>query len=259
MPQIRCPNCGTSIDLKSRRKTDFNLIVGALKEKPRTFTELLKMTYLPRKTLSLRLKELIKSGVIIKDRGYHLNGASQSKEWNKKLKTHLSFDTKHILLLLLVFTIGIPVGAQVYATLFTPVLPSEPIIMDTFMANIVVHDVIDLYGWQVGVRFNPDTLVVISVTEGDFLGVEPPLPVWTEHSFINPSGEGAVLIYASYRGQVSGRSGTGILATIEFGVIVEGPRELELVEQVDNQRVLKLWDSKGEEISNLAVTIEIIP
>lgn len=257
MPQIRCPNCGTSIDLESRRNTDFNLIVGALKEKSRTFTELLKMTYLPRKTLSLRLKELIKSGVIVKDRGYHLNGASPSKEWTGKLKTHLTFDTKHVLLLLLVFIIGMPVGAKVYATLFAPVFPSEPIIKDTFRANIVVHDVTDLYGWQVGVRFDRDALVVINVTEGDFLGVKPPLPVWTEDSYINPSGEGAVLIYASYRGQVTGRDGNGTLVTIEFGVVVEGHRELELVKQVGTQKVLILWDSTGKEISNPAVTIEI--
>lgn len=260
MPQIRCPNCGASIDLESRRNTDFNLIVGALKEKPRTFTELLKMTYLPRKTLSLRLKELIKSGVIVKDRGYHLNGACPSKEWNGKLKTHLTLDKKRVLLLLLVFTIGIPVGAQVYATLFAPLPPSEPIIKDTFRANIVVHDVIDVYGWQVGVRFDPNALVVINVTEGDFLGVEPPFPVWTEHSFITPSSEGAVLIYASYRGQVPGTPrSSGTLATIEFGVIVEGHCELQLVDQVASQKVLKLWDSTGKEISNPAVTIEIVP
>ena len=80
MPKIRCPNCGTTIDLENRRKIDFSLILNALRKNPKTFTDLLHLTGLPRKTLSMRLKDLCNSKVIDKyEYGrYRLNGDSGS-------------------------------------------------------------------------------------------------------------------------------------------------------------------------------------
>ena len=78
MPKITCPNCGTTIDLENRRKIDLGLILNALKGNPKTFTDLLHTTRLPRKTLSLRLKALRSSEIISKyDRLYHINGAPE--------------------------------------------------------------------------------------------------------------------------------------------------------------------------------------
>jgi hypothetical protein len=77
-PQITCPHCGSTINLENRKEVDFEKILHALGKSPRTFTELLTMTNLPRKTLSIRLKELCASGSIIKDGGYHLNPSNVS-------------------------------------------------------------------------------------------------------------------------------------------------------------------------------------
>jgi PKD repeat protein len=74
-PQITCPHCGSTINLENRKEVDFEKIMYALDKSPRTFTELLTITNLPRKTLSIRLKELCTSGSIVKDGGYHLNSS----------------------------------------------------------------------------------------------------------------------------------------------------------------------------------------
>ena len=78
MPQITCPNCGTTINLENRRALDFKLIRSATDKTPRTFTELLHITKLSRKTLNLRLKELCAEGILLKNDGmYSSNGASE--------------------------------------------------------------------------------------------------------------------------------------------------------------------------------------
>ncbi len=74
-PQITCPRCGSTINLENRKEVDFKKIMYALNKSPKTFTELLAITNLPRKTLSLRLKDLCSSGSIVKDGGYHLNSS----------------------------------------------------------------------------------------------------------------------------------------------------------------------------------------
>ena len=50
MPRIMCPNCGLTISLEERRNLDFNLIKDATRKKPTSFTKLLHITKLPRKT-----------------------------------------------------------------------------------------------------------------------------------------------------------------------------------------------------------------
>lgn len=83
-PQITCPHCGNTINLENRKGVDFEKITYALSKSPKTFTELLAITNLPRKTLSLRLKDLCTSGSIVKDGGYRLN--SSIKPTNKMLR-----------------------------------------------------------------------------------------------------------------------------------------------------------------------------
>lgn len=72
-PQITCPHCGNTINLENRKEVDFEKITYALNNSSKTFTELLEITNLPRKTLSLRLKDLCNSGSIVKDGGYRLS------------------------------------------------------------------------------------------------------------------------------------------------------------------------------------------
>jgi len=74
-PQITCPHCGSTINLENRKEVDYDKILFALSKSQRTFSELLMMTDLPRKTLSIRLKDLCTSGAIIKDGGYRLSAS----------------------------------------------------------------------------------------------------------------------------------------------------------------------------------------
>ncbi len=254
MPQVRCPNCGTTINLENRRKVDFGLILRALKSSSKTFTELLRITHLPRKTLALRLKALLKSGRIEKKKGgYHLNGSVNLDEWNGKLNRHVSLGRKQILLMILLFIIGLPIAAHVYAVYTSSPPPSEPIISETFSAEIVVQNVEDLYAWQVAVAFDPDVLTIMNVTEGDFLDIDFPFMAWSDDSYL---GRGKVLMGATLYADMSGVSGSGTLATIEFGVIGEGSRELQLLDTYNNETVLLLYDPAGTMISEASVTIE---
>ncbi|MGQ9566079.1 MAG: PKD domain-containing protein [Candidatus Bathyarchaeales archaeon] len=74
-PQITCPHCGNTISLENRKEIDYDKILCALNRSPRTFSELLTMTNLPRKTLSIRLKDLCSAGTIVKDGGYRLSAS----------------------------------------------------------------------------------------------------------------------------------------------------------------------------------------
>jgi len=256
MPQIRCPNCGETISLENRREVDFNLITRTLRNGPKTFTQILHTTQLPRKTLSLRLKELIESETIVRDGGYRLNGASSSSVWKEaKLSRKIELNRRKIALMLLALIICIPIAAHVYASYMVPPTPpqpppSEPTYTEVFTAKIVIHDVIDLYLWQVGIIYDPNVLVVINVMDGGFLNAKPPFFVWTTDSYL---GKGGLLFCASLHGQVPGISGSGILATIEFGVIGEGSRKLQFSEKPS---AFLLLNSMGAHITDASVTIE---
>lgn len=102
-PQITCPYCGNTIGLENRKEVDFEKIMHALGKSPKTFTELLTLTNLPRKTLSLRLKELRASGSIMKDGGYRLNpsvvfanGIFKKKNGNGKMNQTILHIKKNV-------------------------------------------------------------------------------------------------------------------------------------------------------------------
>lgn len=134
-PQIRCPQCGMSINLENREKIDMNLIMRALQTKRRLFTKLLTITKLSRKTLSLRLKELVSTGAIVKDGGYALNGfLSLAQSFgnyagipNEDLKKTLVHLRKNIVVLFLLLCIGMPVAFHVYAHLTSSPEPIPPV------------------------------------------------------------------------------------------------------------------------------------
>lgn len=112
MPQIRCPKCGTTINLENRKGVDFSMILNALQRSPKTFTDLLHLTGLPRKTLSLRLKCLCDSGTIVKDGGYRINGALPStlagSEITQMLDIHGSWKKfARIVTLMFIVSIGV--------------------------------------------------------------------------------------------------------------------------------------------------------
>jgi PKD repeat protein len=131
-PQITCPYCGNTIGLENRKEVDFGKIMHALGKSPRTFTELLTMTNLPRKTLSIRLKELCASGSIMKDGGYHLNpsivstnGTFRKRNGNGRMNQtilHIKKNVQWIPAALIVCLVVVAFGSAIMIS--TPAPPS---------------------------------------------------------------------------------------------------------------------------------------
>jgi hypothetical protein len=224
MPQITCPNCGTTISLENRRDLDFKLIRNATDKRPRTFTELLHITRLSRKTLNLRLKQLCTEGILMKEEGmYKSNGASSVGNDGGSLVKGLSrvFDDKRVRtgLILVALLVCFSGSGYVLAMMMNPktnVAPvAEPNALGYFTMDLNVHDVTDLYGWQAAIAFNQGQVKVVEAYAGSFLKVEYPL-------FVNSTGtmDGLLLLYGSLEGDVHGVTGTGTLATIVFAYYV---------------------------------------
>jgi hypothetical protein len=156
MPQITCPNCGCTINLENRKEIDVDLIKDAARNEPRTFTELMHITSLPRKTLSLRLRELCKTGGLIKVEGmYQLNGASEPRKsfymnfkggFSRKLDKRLRIGLMLVSLAICFSASGYVLALLIQPTSQTPPAP-EPVIIGSFAMDLNVSNVQDLYAW----------------------------------------------------------------------------------------------------------------
>jgi hypothetical protein len=227
-PQIICPNCGTSINLKNREETDLNMILEALQHRQRTFSDLLRTTRLPRKTLSIRLKQLIERHLIIKDGGYHLNGEKSFSVKKKEvfLGKFTNFDRKKLLISAMLICLSLPAGATVLATIFKAPEPELIRPLGSFIVTAEVIDASDVFGWQVIVRFDDQRLKVVKVIAGDFLEKRDQTysDITAQHGyelrsnswFLYNVNKGMIIVAETLLGPQSGKSGNGILASIEF-------------------------------------------
>lgn len=230
MPQIRCPNCGTNINLESRKETDIDLILRILRREPQSFTQLLKATHLPRKTLCIRLKDLINSQAIVKDGGYRLNHSSM--EWKKvdlKKPRLIKANQNAMILATLVGFLTIALFAVPFASTH----------INSYTIKINVHDAVDLYAWQAEVVFDPNLLVFVNVHSGDFLSSnaltvdatfneDPNFAdirsyignyIFVFNSRIGrPDSFGRMRFGGTFFGAAQGVSGDGTLAIITFGI-----------------------------------------
>jgi hypothetical protein len=226
MPQIRCPNCGMTISLKNRKEIDLDLITNAVRSGPKSFTYLLHSTKLPRKTLSLRLREMCEGGMMMKNEGaYVLAGMPQSEAriggCFRRLPTITTDKRIRAGILLALLLISSPVAAQVLASLFmapqeSPPPPvNEPTVIGSFTMTLAVQNVRDLYFWQVIINFNPDQMKVLKIDSGDF-------PEGEYKSLFNSTRnyEGTLMLGGAIIGSPTGWEGPGKLATITFGYFV---------------------------------------
>jgi len=233
-----------TIGLENRKKIDFNLIANATKKKPRTFTELLHITRLSRKTLSLRLKNLCANGTLVKNNGrYTLNGLSEFE--NKGFSRVFHDRRMRTGLMLIAFLLCSSVSGYVFAAFFAPEeTHQKPVILGNFAMALEVSNVKDLYAWQAFITFDPSELEVMGTTPGEFFAVEYPF-------FLNATdmGEGMLLLGGTLFGDVSGKYGSGSLATIVFGYFTdeyEPPRMVSNIGSFETQ----LWDSEESRISD---------
>jgi hypothetical protein len=240
-PQVRCPNCGTSINLKNREETDFNMILEALQHRQRTFSDLLRTTRLPRKTLSIRLKQLAEKELIIKDGGYRLNGEKNYgvKKEGVLMRKFSNLDRKKLLIAMLLIGISLPTGATVLATIRKAPEPEPIKPLGSFSVTAEVLGASDVYGWQVIVRFDDQQLKVVEVASGDFLektnqtysdmtnyhGYE----LRSKSMFMYSVNKGIIMFAQTLLGPESGKSGNGILAYIQFEYYSANYTEPEIV------------------------------
>ena len=248
MPRIICPNCGKTINLENRREVDFQLIKKATYKRPCTFTELLHITKLPRKTLSLRIKQLCDMGALIKrNRLYCANGMHGIKNAGFTRCSRFFDDTKiKTCGMLLIFILLFSVSGYVLALMTTGPEKLEnlkPTILGNFTVLLNVNEVTDLWAWQVVIKFDSSELTVLSVSSGEFfkVGEEFPDILWDAYS------DRLLIGNTMYPGETA-KSGSGTLAIIVFGYFVEDYRPPEIVSRSFDAFETYLIDSKGSRI-----------
>jgi len=94
----------------------------------------------------------------------------------------------------------------------------------TFSVNIEISDVIDLYGWEFKLKWNPTFLDVLNVTEGGFLKSGGDTFFWP----IMNNTEGCILADCTLIGNITGVNGSGTLAIVKFEVESAGESILDL-------------------------------
>ena len=93
--------------------------------------------------------------------------------------------------------------------------------------NISIWNVDDLYGWQIRLEWNPQILNFSSVLEGDFLKKHG--QTFFSHK-LNETGY--LILDCTLVSDLTGVSGSGTLATVEFYVKEAGASQLRLSETV---------------------------
>ena len=93
-----------------------------------------------------------------------------------------------------------------------------------FEVNINVSNVVDLYAWKFNLTWDRTILDALNVTEGSFLSAKGDTFFY---STINNTA-GYVFLTCTLLGNVSGVSGNGVLATIQFYVKENGSCSLNL-------------------------------
>ena len=183
-------------------------------------------------------------GTIKKDGGYILNGAYPHEKYKALMESHSNLLTrKNIALLLILLCIGSPVTARVFAALFQPPpAPPPPTPIGYFTVTVEVNDAVDVYGWQVAIRFDPEELQYVDVSPGDFLEEVGNLVYnLTEDGqgglfsskamFLYSIDNDVLLIGQTLIGSELERSGSGILATIKYGYYHENYKPPELIDE----------------------------
>lgn len=146
-------------------------------------------------------------------------GIEVGKAMNRKLALRT-----FIVISLLVILATAPVRASSQTTVY--VAPSTVTVKvgQTFFVSIKISDVIDLYGWEFKLKWNPTVLDALSVTEGDFLKSGGDTFFWP---IINNT-KGCILVDCTLLGNIPGVNGSGTLVTIEFKAENRGESILDL-------------------------------
>ena len=118
----------------------------------------------------------------------------------------------------------------------TRIFPDPPVLETTgvgesFTVNINVSDVIDLYGWQAGITFNPAVLECTAFFEGEFLRRPGGSTVFAKHAMDMNNTLGIVYCRGCcLLGPVPGVNGSGQLAYVTFTSVGIGVSDFHLTD-----------------------------
>lgn len=103
---------------------------------------------------------------------------------------------------------------------------------ETLTINITVSDVTDLYGWQFKLYYEPRILNGTSIIEGSFL--KSAGATFSETSFNDGynATHGCAIAFCTLKGNMSGVTGSGVLAIVSFRTKALGSSVLDLSETV---------------------------
>ena len=188
--------------------------------------------------------------------GLTINLKNRNKEGVgiKKQLSNIRFNSKiQSVLFVILLMIGSPVVGYALAAFLAPhsQAPQEPIILGQFTTVIEIHDVKDLYAWQVVISFNSSELEVLEIASGGFVGDE--FPTFVHDLDVENS---LLFLGGSMRGPVAGRDGCGVLARVTFGYFVKEYAEPEIVPKGLFFETL-LLDSQLSEIPILDSTLQL--
>jgi hypothetical protein len=170
--------------------------------------------------LNIRLKELCAEGILTKEEGmYKSNGASGFGNNGGHLMKGLSrvFDDKRmrtglmLIALLTAFSVSGYVLAMIVPSFMYVEPQAEPKPIGSFTMALVVSNVNDLYAWQAAITFNSTQISVANTQAGDMMKGQFPL-----FSNSTDTSKGLLLLTETLEGNVSGKAGSGTLATITF-------------------------------------------
>jgi hypothetical protein len=200
----------------------------------------------------------------VKDGGYRLNASKFTKYEEEKMVRFEDgtigkpfFTRRKVLSILLLLVLVASVGATVSA-MFNRAPPSPPPAqeyVDTFTMKLKVLNAIDVWAYQVVIYYNPLELDVLEVVEGDFLGKSYPAGSTVFMSF-DDIGPGKLLIGGTLLGDEAPVSGTGVLATVTFGVKSEGTPQLPYIAYNDNLFVTVLRNPENQNTTG-SLTLEM--
>lgn len=111
-------------------------------------------------------------------------------------------------------------------TLYMHPATSDVPVGETFNVEVKISEAVDIYGWEFKLKWNPNLLDVVDVIEGGFLkkGGDTFFTRRTNNT------AGYIVVDCTLLGNVSGVSGDGTLAIVEFKAEVQGESNLDICE-----------------------------
>lgn len=110
-------------------------------------------------------------------------------------------------------------------------LKTEVLVGDTVVVNLVARDVSDVFGVQLSMDYNPETLMFLEATEGSFLsrnGADQTLKL----DVLKKNNPGLVKDFVLVKLSDAGTSGSGVIGTFTFQARTAGTAQIALVDVI---------------------------